>query len=126
MTGTGATNPIAPTVTGEANLILPRTKMVIMTDTTTMVDLEIVGVHEDTTADLGIDRDTEDMTMDPLLTDREDGTEGTMTDHGEETTDTRIAGEMTGTGSVTGGKDLAAAGIKGIETGTVLYGYVTN
>lgn len=122
------TNPIAPTVTGEANPILPRTKTVITTeiDITTTLALGIVGVHEDTTADLGTDRAIEDMTMDLLGTDRDTvGIVGTMTVEivatmmvrGDETTELRIGGEMIGMEIVTGEKDLAVRGIMAIETG---------
>lgn len=95
----------------------PPTRMVTTTDITTMVDPVIVWVLEDTTVDLGIDRVTEDMTMDLLGTDQVEGTEGTMTDLGAETRDTRTAEETIGTGTVTGERDLAATGIMETETG---------
>lgn len=116
VTGIVITNLIVRTVTGEANLILPRPKMVTTTDITTMVDPEIVGVLEVTMVDLGIDRVTEDMTMDLLGIDQEDGNEDTMTDLGEETTDTKTAEETIGTGIVTEERDLAATGIPETET----------
>lgn len=110
-------NLIAQIVIGEANPNLPQPRMVTTTDITTMVDPVIVGVLEDTTVDLGIDRVTEDMTMDLLGTDQVEGTEGTMTDLGVETRDTRTAEETIGTGTVTGERDLAATGIMETETG---------
>lgn len=117
VTGIGVMNLIAQIVIGEANPNLPQPRMVTTTDITTMVDPVIVGVLEDTTVDLGIDRVTEDMTMDLLGTDQVEGTEGTMTDLGAETRDTRTAEETIGTGTVTGERDLAATGIMETETG---------
>ena len=126
VTGTEETSPIAQIATGEANPILRLTKTVITTeiDMTTTVDLGIVGVHEaDTTADLGTDRVTEDMTMDLLGTDRDMvGIVVTMTGRGEETTDLRIAEEMTGMEIVTEEEDLAVDGeIMATGTGTDIY-----
>lgn len=112
VTGIVITNLIERTVTGEANLILPRPKMVTTTDIMTMVDPEIDGVLEVTMVDLAIDRVTEDMTMDLLGIDREDGNEDTMTDLG----DTKSAEETIGTGIVTEERDLAATGIPETET----------
>lgn len=117
VTGIGVMNLIAQIVIGEANPNLPQPRMVTTTDITTMVDPVIVGALEDTTVDLGIDRVTEDMTMDLLGTDQVEGTEGTMTDLGAETRDTRTAEETIGTGTVTGERDLAATGIMETETG---------
>lgn len=117
VTGIGVMNLIAQIVIGEANPNLPQPRMVTTTDITTMVDPVIVMVLEDTTVDLGIDRVTEDMTMDLLGTDQVEGTEGTMTDLGAETRDTRTAEETIGTGTVTGERDLAATGIMETETG---------
>lgn len=113
VTGIVITNLIERTVTGEANLILPLPKMVTTTDIMTMVDPEIDGVLEVTMVDLAIDRVTEDMTMDLLGIDREDGNEDTMTDLG----DTKSAEETISTGIVTEERDLAATGIPETETG---------
>ena len=120
VTGTEETNLIVRTATGEAKPSLNPTKTAITIEIDTIMmtwDLEIVGVHEDTTAVLGTDRVTEGTTM-VLGTDRVTvETVGSMTDRGEETSGLLTAGGMIAMESVTEEKDSEVDGIMVIETG---------